>query len=57
MKLVSWNCRGLGGREKKEAIGKIIRVEKPQILLIQETKMRDFESFRKLIKFGEKVKE
>jgi exonuclease III len=44
MKLVSWNCRGLGSKDKKEAMGKLIRVEKPQILLIQETKLKEHEA-------------
>lgn len=40
MKIVSWNCRGLGHKDKKEAMGKLIRSKKPQILLIQKTKMK-----------------
>jgi exonuclease III len=39
MKVVSWNCSGLGQMEKEEAMRKLIRIEKPQILLIQETKL------------------
>ena len=43
MKTVSWNCRGLGGANKVEAIKDIIKFERPYILLIQETKMSDVE--------------
>jgi exonuclease III len=44
MKVVSWNSRGLGSKEKKEEVGKLIRVENPLILLLQETKMREKEA-------------
>ena len=43
MKLVSWNCRGMGSRVKEEAMGSLITIEAPDILLIQETKMEDNE--------------
>ena len=38
---ISWNCRGLGSNQKEEALKDIIRINKPDILLIQETKMED----------------
>ena len=38
MKVVSWNYRGLGGSSKVEALKDILKT-KPDILLIQETKM------------------
>ena len=41
MKYVSWNCRGLGSRLKKEALKDIVRLHMPEIFLIQETKMED----------------
>ena len=41
MKIVSWNCRGMGSRIKEEAIKSLMRSESPDILLIQETKMED----------------
>ena len=41
MNIVSWNCRGMGSRIKEEAIRSLIRIEAPDILLIQETKMED----------------
>ena len=43
MKTVSWNCIGLGETNKVEAIKDIIKSERPDILLIQETKMSDVE--------------
>ena len=39
MNIVSCNYRGLGGSVKVEALKNIINTEKPDILLIQETKM------------------
>jgi exonuclease III len=48
MKVVSWNCRGLGQAEKIEALRKLIRIEKPQILLIQETKLKGDEVLREI---------
>jgi ribonuclease HI/exonuclease III len=44
MKVVSWNCRGMGNKVKEEAVRSLIRIETPDILLIQETKMegKDF---------------
>jgi exonuclease III len=45
MKVVSSNCRGMGQRKKKKkAMGKLIRIEKPHILLIQETKLQGDEA-------------
>ena len=38
MKLVSWNCRGLGGSQKIEVIKRLKTMELASILLIQETK-------------------
>ena len=43
MNLVSWNCRGLGGSSKVEALKNIINTKKPDFLLIQETKMPEDE--------------
>ena len=41
MQYVSWNCRGLGNTIKEEAIRDLVRVMKPEVLLIQETKMEE----------------
>ena len=38
MKVVSWNCRGLGGTQKLEVIKRFKSMESASILLIQETK-------------------
>jgi exonuclease III len=43
MKIVSWNCRGLGGVLKVEEIKNMLKSEKPDILLIQKTKMTEEE--------------
>ena len=39
MIFVCWNCRGPGSSRKVEAIKNMIKYEKPDILMIQETKM------------------
>ena len=39
MKYVSWNCRGLGSNLKEESLKDIVRLYKPEVLLIQETKL------------------
>ena len=43
MKVVSWNCRGLGGSIKVESLKNILNDEKPDILLVQEAKMPEDE--------------
>ena len=56
MNLVSWNCRGLGGNQKVEAIKRFKFSEKISILTIQETKMQEEDSlsvFKKFWKNGE----
>ena len=40
MKIISWNCRGLGHPSKTTALKDLIDHEKPGILMIQETKQR-----------------
>ena len=44
LKTVSWNCRGLGGLNKVEAIKDIIKYEKLDILFLQEMKILDMEA-------------
>eukprot|EP00253_Pinus_taeda_P031381 PITA_31381 len=39
MKLVSWNCRGLGNPAKIEAVKDLLKSEPTDILLLQETKI------------------
>ena len=41
MKVLSWNCRGLGSKSKEEAMTDLISIHQPDILLIQETKMEE----------------
>ena len=40
----------MGQHEKKEAMGKLIRIEKPHILLIQEKKLQGNEDLREMKK-------
>lgn len=40
MNIICWNIRGLKGAHKKEIVRNIIRDQRPEFLLIQETKMR-----------------
>ena len=39
MRYISWNCRGLGSPQKAEAMKDLVRINKPEIILVQETKM------------------
>jgi len=41
MKVLSWNCRGLGGRSKEEEMKDLLIISHPDLLLIQETKMEE----------------
>ena len=41
MKAISWNCKGLGSKDKEEAMLNLISLHQPDILLIQETKMEE----------------
>ena len=41
MRYISWNCRGLGSPQKVESMRDLVRINKPEILLAQETKMED----------------
>jgi exonuclease III len=38
MKIISWNIRGLNGRSKQKMLRDLIFAEKPDIVLLQETK-------------------
>jgi exonuclease III len=44
MKIVTWNIRGLNGRSKQRILRECIMAEKPDILLLQETKCRGAEA-------------
>ena len=54
MKLVSWNCRGLGGSQKIEVIKRFKSMESASILLIQETKKSAEDSIATLKTFWPK---
>jgi exonuclease III len=43
IKMISWNCRGLGSQHKLSLTHDLIKAENPQILLLQETKRKDTE--------------
>ena len=40
MKIITWNIRGINGVHKQEILRNVIRDQIPDILLIQETKMK-----------------
>ena len=50
MRYISWNCRGLGSALKEDALKDIVRIYNPEILLIQETKMKEVD----LLQLGKK---
>ena len=39
MNLLSWNCRGLGNPRSVNALKEVIRIEKPKIVFLMETKL------------------
>lgn len=41
MKLVSFIVRGLGGRVKKKEVKEMVKVQKPDLLCIQESKLEE----------------
>ena len=38
MKIISWNTKGLGSRKKRRVVKNFMRLEIPDIVMIQETK-------------------
>ncbi|RVW30349.1 hypothetical protein CK203_103735 [Vitis vinifera] len=40
MKIISWNVRGLGSRNKRRMVKDFLRSENPDVVMIQETKRR-----------------
>ena len=38
MKIISWNVRGLGSSNKRRVIKDFLRLENPDVVMIQETK-------------------
>lgn len=43
MQIISWNIRGLGRHVKKRFLFKLIKKRKPEIVLVQETKLGNIE--------------
>jgi exonuclease III len=43
IKVISWNCRGLGSERKKEMVRNLLRSKNPHVLFLQETKMKDYD--------------
>jgi hypothetical protein len=54
MLYVSWNCRGLGSKLKEEVVKDLVRMTSPDVLLIQETKMEEPETFQASKNFWKK---
>ena len=54
MKVLSWNCRGLGRKPKEEAMTDLISLHHPDIFLIQETKMEEDVFLQTSTKFWKK---
>ena len=38
MKIISWNTKGLGSKKKRRVVKDFLRSEKPDVVMIQETK-------------------
>ena len=38
MKIISWNVRGLGSRNKRRMVKDFLKTENPDVVMIQETK-------------------
>ena len=54
MKVLSWNCRGLGSKSKEEAMMDLVSLHQPDIFLIQETKMEEAAFLQVSTKFWKK---
>ncbi|RVW60289.1 hypothetical protein CK203_084077 [Vitis vinifera] len=60
MKIISWNTRGLGSKNKRRVVKDFLRSEKPDVVMIQETKKEEcdrreevvLDSFSVSIKFA-----
>ena len=51
MKIISWNIRGCNHQRKLKTLGRKLRMEKPDVLYLQETKC----SFETMMRIGPKV--
>ena len=39
MRIISWNCRGLGNSTKPKVVKDLLKIETPYILMLQEKKI------------------
>ena len=54
MKVLSWNCKGLGSKIKEEAMIDLVSLHQLDIFLIQETKMEEDAFLQVSVKFWKK---
>jgi exonuclease III len=52
MKILSWNCRGLGKMSAVRALRKLINTHQPDIVFLTETKFQNSDFLRKANSFG-----
>jgi exonuclease III len=58
MKVLSWNCGGLGSPSKSDLVKSLVKQEKLKVLLLQETKICTKRNlFFKAENFGMQVKD
>lgn len=50
MKVLAWNCRGLGNPKAINALKRIVITENPQMVFLQETKLHSHELERLKVK-------
>ena len=43
MKIISWNIRGLGSRNKRRMVKDFLRSENPDVVMIQKTKKEKYD--------------
>lgn len=48
MKVLSWNCRGLGNPAAVRALKKLLRVQCPDVVFLMETKLSESDKKDKL---------
>jgi exonuclease III len=54
MQYVSWNCRGLRSKIKEESLRDLVCLSKPEVFLIQETKLEEIDLLHASNLFWEK---
>ena len=47
MKIINWNTKGLGSRQKRRMVKDFLRLENPDVVMIQETKK--MECYRRFV--------